>query len=476
MSEGIGTAGSVIDVEPKTPRRGIWGWMLFDWAAQPFFTVVTTFIFGPYFVSRMAADPAAGQAAWGYGIAAAGFVIAVLSPVLGSIADQTGPRKPWIGFFAAIKIVSLFLLWFAAPGSSLFWVVAAFSLASIAAEFSTVFNDSMMPRLVSKAEIGRISNIAWGLGYLGGMIVLIFVVAFMAASPETGKTIIGVDPIFGLDPKLGEDARATGPLSAVWYFIFILPMFFFTPDGKKGMPIGAAVREGLAELRSTHRRGAPSQRHPEIPDRAHDLPGRRHALLALGGVFAASMFGWSITEIGIFGIILNVVAIFGCLVASSLDTRLGSKHVVIVSLVMLTIATLGIVSTGPGYTLFGALMLPGEDTGGLFGTPAEKAYIVFGLLIGLAFGPVQASSRSYLARSVTADEAGRYFGIYALAGRATSFLAPFMVATVTALSGSPRLGMAMILLFLLGGLAVLWGTPYPADKPFPPRERGSLNA
>src|SRR6187551_3167841 len=144
------------------PRRGIWGWMLFDWAAQPFFTVVTTFIFGPYVVSRMASDPAVGQAAWGYGIAAAGFVIAILSPVLGSIADQTGPRKPWIAFFAVIKIVSLCLLWFAAPGSNLFVVVAFFSLASIAAEFSTVFNDSMMPRLVSKGEIGRISNIAWG--------------------------------------------------------------------------------------------------------------------------------------------------------------------------------------------------------------------------------------------------------------------------------------------------------------------------
>ena len=233
MSESIGTAGSAIPAEPTTPRRGIWGWMFFDWAAQPFFTVVTTFIFGPYFVSRMAADPAAGQAAWGYGIAAAGFVIAILSPVLGSIADQTGPRKPWIGFFAVIKIVSLSLLWFAEPGSPLIWPLVFFSLASVAAEFSIVFNDSMMPRLVSKAEIGRISNVAWGLGYLGGMIVLIFVVAFMAGSPVSGKTIIGVDPVFGLDPHLGEDARATGPLSAIWYFIFILPMFFFTPDGGK---------------------------------------------------------------------------------------------------------------------------------------------------------------------------------------------------------------------------------------------------
>ncbi|TIP00921.1 MAG: MFS transporter, partial [Mesorhizobium sp.] len=119
-----------------------------------------------------------GQAAWGYGIAAAGLVIAVLSPVLGSIADQTGPRKPWIASFAAVKIISLTLLWFAAPGSSLFLIVLLFSLASVAAEFSTVFNDSMMPRLVPKEDIGKISNIAWGLGYLGGMVALIFVVLF----------------------------------------------------------------------------------------------------------------------------------------------------------------------------------------------------------------------------------------------------------------------------------------------------------
>ncbi|MDR6631633.1 UMF1 family MFS transporter [Phyllobacterium sp. 1468] len=445
-------------------RRGIWGWMLFDWAAQPFFTVVTTFIFGPYFVSRVASDPAAGQAAWGYGIAISGLFIAVLSPVLGSIADQTGRRKPWIGFFAIIKIVSLIMLWFAAPGSGLIVPLIFFSLASIAAEFSIVFNDSMMPRLVAPKDIGRISNTAWGLGYLGGMIVLIFVVAFMAASPQTGKTMLGLAPVFGLDPATGEGDRATAPLSALWYFIFILPMFLFTPDGARGPASGQAVRVGLAELKSTI--GEVRQRRGLF----RFLVGRMiyqdgvNALIALGGAFAATMFGWATAEIGIFGIILNVVAIFGCLAAGKLDTMLGSKVVVVISLVLLTIATIGIVSTGPGYTLFGLVQLPGADSGGLFGTPAEKAYIGFGLLIGIAFGPVQASSRSYMARSVSADEAGRYFGIYALSGRATSFLAPFLVATVTALSGSPRLGMAMIIFFLLAGLAILLRTPYPAAK------------
>ncbi len=446
------------------PRRGIWGWMLFDWAAQPFFTVVTTFVFGPYFVSRMVSDPAAGQAAWGYGIAASGFIIAILSPVLGSIADQTGPRKPWIGTFAVLKIICLAALWWAAPGSNVVLVLAFFSLASVAAEFSIVFNDSMMPRLVPKNEIGRISNIAWGLGYLGGMIMLIFVLLFISASPETGKTLLGITPLFGLDPAQGEDARATGPMAALWYLVFILPMFLFTPDQGKGLPIGRAVKTGLSELRETileaRQRGGIIR---FLVARMIYQDGV-NALLALGGTFAALMFGWSITELGLFGIMLNVVAIFGCLVASRLDTTLGSKTVVLLSIVSLTIATIGIVSTGPGFTLFGMVPLGIEDSGGLFGTAAEKCYILYGVLIGVAFGPVQASSRSYMARSVTPEEAGRYFGIYALAGRATSFLAPFMVATVTAASGSPRLGMAVIVLFLAAGFLILLRTPYPANS------------
>lgn len=451
--------------EPKVSRAGLAGWMLFDWAAQPFFTVIITFIFGPYFVSRLTDDPAYGQAMWGYTLTISGIVIAVLSPVLGSIADQTGARKPWIAFFAVIKIVSLALLWFAVPGSSLIYPFIFIILASIAAEFSIVFNDSMMPRLVSESQIGRISNMAWGLGYLGGMIVLIAVVALLAGSPESGKTILGIDPLFGLSPATGADARITGPISAVWYLIFILPMFLFTPDAHKAsMPAAIAVRAGITELRHTigelrHRSGI-----------LRFLIARMifqdgvNGLLALGGTFAASMFAWQTVELGVYGIILNVVAIGGCLYASRLDAKLGSKVIVTASLICLTIATLGIVSTGPGYTLFGLLQLPTTDAGGLFGTAAEKAYIVFGLLVGIAFGPVQASSRSYLARSVSADEAGRYFGIYALSGRATTFLAPASVATVTLMTGSARMGMMALVVFLAAGLAILIRTPYPANK------------
>ena len=450
---------------PAVRKPGIKGWMLFDWAAQPFFTIIITFIFGPYFVSRLTEDHAAGQAAWSYTLAIAGVAIALLSPVMGSIADASGPRKPWIAAFAAVKIVSLAALWYAEPGSSLAFAVTMVVLASVAAEFSIVFNDSMMPRLVPAADAGRISNLAWGLGYLGGMIVLIAVVALLAGNPETGKTLLGIDPLFGLDPAKGEDARITGPISAVWYFVFILPMFLFTPDQARGLPIGRAVKSGIAELRSTI--GELKQRRGIL----RFLVARMiyqdgvNGLLALGGTFAAGMFAWQTVELGVYGIILNVVAIGGCLYASRLDSRLGSKSVVVISLFCLTAATFGIISTGPGFTAFGLIALPTADSGGLFGTAAEKAYILYGLLVGVAFGPVQASARSYLARSVHPDEAGRYFGLYALSGRATSFAAPLSVGLVTTATGSARLGMAALVVFLLVGLILLMRTPYPADRP-----------
>ena len=446
-------------------KKGIWGWMFFDWAAQPFFTVMTTFIFGPYVVSRMVSDPDAGQAAWAASIAVAGIFIAILSPILGSIADKAGPRKPWIAIFALIKITSLALLWFAVPGSSLVWVLGIFILATIAAEFSIVFNDSMMPSLIPADQIGRASNIAWGLGYAGGMIVLILVLLLMAANPETGLTLLGNPPIFGLDPAQAEGDRATGPLSALWYFVFILPMLLFTPDrSNRTVKLKSAIKTGISELKSTVKEARQRIGLFRFLVARMIYQDGVAALLALGGTFAAGMFAWQITELGIFGIILNIVAIPSCLIAARLDTAMGSKRVVTIAIFLLITATIGVVSTGPDYTLFGLVTFSDAGAAGLFGSSAEKAYILFGLLIGAAFGPVQASSRAYLARSVSPEESGRYFGLYAFAGRATSFLAPASVATITYLTSSSRLGMAVIIIFFVVGWLILRTAPAPHEN------------
>lgn len=445
-------------------KTAIRSWMLFDWAAQPFFTVVITFIFGPYFVSRLATDAVEGQAAWAYTVTLSGFLIAILAPVLGAVADATGTRKPWIAFFAIVKIISLLALWFAAPGSALWLPMLCVICATVAAEFSIVFNDSMMPRLIHPRHIGRVSNLAWALGYAGGLFVLFSVLLLLAASPDRGTTLIGITPLFGLDPAQGEDARITGPYAALWYLIFILPMFLFTPDGNSKAALGSAVRSGWADFKNT------LHALKTNPNLVRFLIARMtyqdgvNGLLALGGAFAASMFGWHTIEMGIYGILLLVAAILGCFSASRLDTTLGSKKVILLSLVFLIMATIGIISTGPGYTLFGLLPLENIDNGSLFATAAEKAYVVFGLFIGVAFGPVQASSRAYLARSVNADEAGRYFGIYALSGRATAFLAPMAVASLTLYYDSTRIGMSALIIFLMAGFALLLSTPYPATS------------
>ncbi len=446
-----------------TSRKGIFGWMMFDWAAQPTYTVVTTFIFGPYFVSRLTDDPVSAQTMWANMATISGIIIAIFSPILGSIADATGARKPWIGFFAIFLIIGLSLLWFAVPGSNPLYPLILMIFVTVSVEFSTVFNDSMMPRLVSREKVGKISNIAWGLGYTGGMIVLIGVVALLAASPESGKTILGIPALFGLDPATGDDARVVGPISAVWYLIFVLPMFLFTPDAvSSGRALGPAVKHGLSELGDTLRelrgRGALVKFYIARMIYQDGVNG----LLVLGGAFAAGLFGWVTMEIGIYGIILNIVAIPSCILAGYVDNYLGSKRTIILALIALLISSVGIVSTTYDSTLFGLVALSTVDNGGLFGTSAEKMYIFFSLFTGLAFGPVQASSRAFLSRSIEPEDAGRYFGLYALTGRVTSFMATLAFSVATALSGSAYWGMATISLFFVIGLIILIRTPYPA--------------
>src|SRR5215470_13263918 len=159
------------------PRAAVVSWIFFDWAAQPYFTLITTFVFAPYFATSVAPDPAAGQSLWGFAMAAAGLVIALLSPVLGAIADAAGRRKPWIAAFGALLVIGSCLMWFGRPGdvSVIPLLLLAYGIATIGVEFATVFNNAMMPALVPPERIGRLSGTGWATGYIGGIISLILV-------------------------------------------------------------------------------------------------------------------------------------------------------------------------------------------------------------------------------------------------------------------------------------------------------------
>src|SRR6478752_3389661 len=198
------------------PRSAVVSWIFFDWAAQPYFTLITTFVFAPYFAGFVAPDPASGQALWGFATAAAGLMIALMSPVLGAIADASGRRKPWIAVFGLLLVIGSSLMWFGKPGdpSVIPPLLLAYAIASVGVEFATVFNNAMMPTLVPPDRIGRLSGTGWATGYIGGILSLILVLGFLAASPETGRTLFGLAPLFGLDRVTHEGDRISGPLTA----------------------------------------------------------------------------------------------------------------------------------------------------------------------------------------------------------------------------------------------------------------------
>lgn len=445
------------------PRSAVLAWIFFDWAAQPFFTLITTFVYAPYFATHVAPDPATGQSLWGFATAAAGLMIAIMSPVLGAIADAAGRRKPWIAAFGAMLVAGTSALWIGAPGDAamIVPVLLAFAVATIGAEFATVFNNAMMPTLVPRERIGRLSGAGWATGYIGGMVSLIVTLGFLAADPKTNRTLLGFAPLFGLDAAAHEGDRVSGPLSALWFIVFVAPMFMLTPDLAAKREIGPAIRHGLATLGRTLR-ALPGDRDVSRFLAANMIyTDGLIALFAFGGIYAAGTFGWTTLEIGIFGILLTITGTIGAFIGGRLDDRFGPKPVIVASLMALIATAIGILSIDRQTIGFIIPVAPAEVGGGLYASTGERVYVALGLLIGLAAGPLQAASRSLLIRLAPGDRITQYFGLFALSGKVTSFMGPLAVGVVTGVTASQKSGMAVLVAFFIAGLALLWRVRAP---------------
>jgi len=441
----------------KAGKLAILGWVFFDWACQPYFTLLMTFIYAPYFASVVVGDAARGQSLWGFATAAAGIFIACTSPILGAVADATGRRKPWIAAFGILIVVGASMLWLGKPGdaSSVLPVLIAFAIGSIGVEFATVFNNTMMPLLVPREKIGSLSGAGWAMGYVGGLISLVIALGFLAADPATGKTLLGFTPIFGLDAASHEGDRATGPLTALWFIIFVIPLLLFTPDGKRGYAFGPAIRHGLSALRETIRE-ARSHR-----DLGYFLLSNMIytdgllALFAFGGIYGAGALGWGTMQLGLFGILLTITGTIGAYIGGRLDDKIGAKKVVLSALVVLIVCCVGILSIDRDTIFFVVDVAPPQPGAGLFSSTAEKLYLMLGALIGAVAGPLQAASRTLLVRLSPEDKLAQFFGLFALSGKLTSFAGPFLVATVTALTMSQKAGVSVLIAFFVLGGALL---------------------
>jgi UMF1 family MFS transporter len=455
------------ETRPAVTKAGIVGWVLFDPAAQPYYTLITTFVFAPFFANHIAANPVAGQAAWGYAAGTAGIVIAILAPVMGAIADASGSRKSWIAFFSLFFVTGAAMLWFAVPGAAaaMFFALAGFILASIGVEFSTVFTNAMMPDLVDRRRLGRLSGIAWAAGYIGGLLSLIVVLGLFAADSATGRTLLGLTPLFGLDPATHAGDRASGPFTALWYLLLVWPLFLFTPDRPRMKPLGDAVRSGLSALGETLR-GIRDHRNTLRFLIAHMIyADGLVALFAFSGIYAASVFGWTTIELGLLGILLTITGAIGGVGGGILDDRFGSKSVVVGALLLLILSSSAILSIDRTTIFFIMDVSPQAPGDGLFGSVGERVFLGLAALIGIAAGPLQAASRVIIVHVSPKERMTEFFGLFALSGKLTSFLGPLAVGLVTTVFVSQRIGIAVILVFFAIGGILLAGVQVDRKLP-----------
>ena len=413
----------------RPSKPALASWCLFDWANSAYFTVIVTFIFATYFTEAVATDPTAGTTQWGYASSIAGLAIAILAPALGAIADQGRGRKLWAILFSLVCVVATAWLWQVKPAPS--FVPLALTLvvvATLSAEFAIVFYNAMLPGLVPPERLGRFSGWGWGVGYLGGLCCLaLALIGFVQTDT----------PLFGVGKDEAAHIRATAPMVALWYLAFMLPFVFLTPDAPgRGHPPATALRIGLATLARTLReaRAQPELWRFLLANMLY-IDGLT-TLFAFGGIYAAGTFGFSFAEVIQFGIALNVTAAIGAVAFGWIDDRVGPKTTIAAGLI--------------GLILCSAVVLV---------SASKTVFWIAALLIGLFLGPVQASSRTWMARHAPEARRAELFGLMALSGKATAFLGPLLLAEVTRATGSQRWGMATILLFFAGGLALLASVP-----------------
>lgn len=411
-------------------------WAFYDWANSAFPTVITTFVFATYFTKAVAVDPVEGTAQWGFAVSLSAFAVALMGPVVGAVSDHTGRRKPWLALFTYACVLSTAALWFVKPDPGwALWALVAMGVGNFCFEMGVVFYNAMLPGLVDKHHMGRLSGWAWGLGYIGGLSCLALALVGFAQA-ET--------PWFGLSKEGAEHLRATSLLVAVWMAVFALPIFWMVPDEKaRAVSLGQAVREGLVTLKETI---AHVRRYRHI---LRYLIARMiytdglNTLYAFGGIYAGVTFGMTFAEIITFGIAINVVSGLGAIAFGWVDDWIGPKKTVLIALA--------------GLLVLGTALVFAQT---------RTQFWWFAMPLGLFVGPAQAASRSFMAHLAPKDMATEMFGLYALSGKATAFIGPLVLGWVTLAADSQRAGMATILVFFIVGGALLW----PLADPTRPTE------
>lgn len=419
-------------------NKRIKSWALYDFANSAFTTLVVTFIYGTYFTQSISVDEIVGTKFWSWSISLTAIFVAFISPFLGALSDVGGLRKKLIISSTWICIIFTFLLYFPEEGDYIL-AIFLFTIANIFFEIATVFYNAYLPELAPEKKIGKISGMAWGLGYLGGLLALL-ISLFLFINPETEKTI------FGFHTNNGENIRATNILVAIWYLIFSIP-FFLSIKNEKSNLISFNKTFKLS-LRNIKRTFIEVKKYKKIYKFLIARLVYNDALITIfsfGGIYAASVIGFSFKEILLMGIILNISAGIGAYLIGFIDDKKGSVYVIKISIVLLSFACLlaiiapNISNLNSSFDYFPKYI------------NAKFLFWISAILIGFFSGPNQSASRSLMSKLTPSNKRNEFFGFYAFSGKATSFLGPFLFGYMTTIFGNQQAGLIIVfILFIIG--------------------------
>ncbi len=425
---------TALDVAGPTSRRRVIAWGMWDWGSQPFNTVITTFVFSVYLTSESFGATNATSTALAISTAIAGLFVAALAPVLGQNSDRSGRTvrnlrlQTWLlaGLSASLYVVK--------PEPAFLWVgLVLLGLGSVVSEIAGVNYNATIDQVATTKTVGRVSGFGWGMGYLGGIIVLLGLY-FLLIQPDVG--------LFGVTDEGAMDIRVSMILCGVWTLLFTIPAFLVLKDRPRERAPGVGVAQSYRLVWRSITGLWSTSRHTVYFLLASALFRDGLAgVFAFGAILAAGTFGLSAGDVIIFGAAANIVAGLATMGFGLLDDRIGPKRVILISLGSLV--TLGI------------LIFVFHDGG-------KNVFWVLGLLMTVFVGPAQAASRSFLARLIPEGKNGEIFGLYATTGRVVSFLSPALFglfiaigAAVTGLENTQYWGILGIVVILAAGFAVM---------------------
>lgn len=445
---------------------GQWSWALFEFARSPYISLVYIYVFAPYFAATVVGDPVRGQEQWGLANTLVGFCVALLAPALGAVADRTGVRKPWLMVLVAIMAPCCIALWWAMPGAEgglpLWLIVALIVVLATSFQLTDMFHSAMLPTLAGPERIGRLSGLGIAVGNAGTLLALIVVLCGVAlpASGAVDWPFLPEQPLFGLDAAFYEHERIAGPVAGVWMVVFVIPFLLWTPDGTAtGATMTRAVKDGIVQL------GVTLKRARQVSNVGLYLLARmlytdaKVAIIAYAGIYAAGVFGWTSGTMLLFAIMLAPFAIVGGVLGGWIDARLGSRRAIQLSVGATCIALLIAVSVTPT-ELFWLIPYDAQAIGPIWSVPyfdtlPEVIYVAAFMILSATVTAAFANSRTMMARIAPISMMSQFFGLYGLAGTATSFLGHGMVALFTGWFASQRLGFGSVIALLVIGLALM---------------------